>query len=168
MSRHEKMQKSQLRVGSAMAAFAALVMVMISSADAQSKTWDRVANIKASAAHLAMLQQSKGALGAYEFIANCYKTHELNSSYGAALEGCLVQDYIHSKVTAAVYAQLPVTERDRLGLPNPEEMVSTMLKRVGNAMANYKITEVDARKFVAQVEAVGVPTFAKARFPKAE
>ena len=142
--------------------------LLCGSLAAEAKTWDRVANIKASAEHLAMLQQSKGALGAYEFIANCYKTHELNSSYGAALEGCLVQDYIHSKVTAAVYAQLPVTERDRLGLPNPEEMVSTMLKRVGNAMANYKITEVDARKFVAQVEAVGVPTFAKARFPKAE
>ena len=135
---------------------------------AQSKSWDRTANIKSSAIALAGLQQAKGALGAYEFIANCYATHELNSKYGAALEGCLVQDYIHSKVTAAVYAQLPAGERERMGLPVPQELVSAMLKRVGGAMAKYKIAEADARKFVAQVEAVGVPTFAKARFPAAE
>jgi hypothetical protein len=79
-----------------------------------------------------------------------------------------VQDYIHSKVTAAVYAQLPVAERERLSLPDPQEMVATMLKRVGKAMGNYKIAEADARKFVAAVETVGIPTFAKARFPQAE
>lgn len=134
----------------------------------QSKGWDQAANIKLSALHLAGLQQAKGALGAYEFIANCYKTHELNSKYGAALEGCIVQDYIHSKVTAAVYAQLPAAERERMSLPDPQEMVSTMLRRVGKAMGSYKIAEADARKFVAQVEAVGIPTFAKARFPNGE
>jgi hypothetical protein len=151
-------------------AWAALPILILAATTsfAQSKSWDQTANIKSSALHLASLQQAKGALGAYEFIANCYKTHELNSKYGAALEGCLVQDYIHSKVTAAVYAQLPVAERERLSLPDPQEMVATMLKRVGKAMGNYKIAEADARKFVAAVETVGIPTFAKARFPQAE
>ena len=79
-----------------------------------------------------------------------------------------MQDYIHSKVTAAVYAQLPAAERERMSLPDPQEMVSTMLRRVGKAMGSYKIAEADARKFVAQVEAVGIPTFAKARFPNGE
>ncbi len=145
-----------------------MLMFSTTSSVGQSKTWDHIANIKSSAVHLAGLQQAKGALGTYEFIANCYKTHELNAKYGAALEGCIVEDYIHSKVTAAVYARLPVVERERMGLPNPDEMMRSMLKRVGIAMGNYKIAEADARKFVAQVEAVGVPTFAKARFPKVE
>ena len=71
-------------------------------------------------------------------------------------------------MTAAVYSNLPVGERVRLDLPAPDELVGAMFKRVGAALAQYKISEVDARKFVAQVETVGVPTFAKARFPKAE
>ena len=151
-------------------AWAVLPVLLLATAPsfAQSKLWDQTANIKSSALHLAGLQQAKGALGTYEFIANCYKTHELNSKYGAALEGCLVQDYIHSKVTAAVYAKLPVAERVRMSLPDPHEMVDTMLKRVGGAMGNYKIAEADARKFVAAVEAVGIPAFAKARFPKVD
>ncbi len=146
----------------------AFMLLAAPAAVGQTKSWDHIANIKSSAVALAGLQQSRGALGAYQFIASCYATHELNSRFGAALEGCLVQDYIHSKMTAAVYAKLPPGERQRLNLPVPEDLVAAMLKRVGNAMANYKITEVDARKFVAQVEAVGVPTFTKARFPKAE
>ncbi len=151
------------------ATFALVASVLAASAvEAKPKAWDRTANIKASAISLAQLQQSKGAMGAYQFIANCYQTHALNSDYGSALEGCLVQDYIHSKVTAAVYSNLPVGERVRLDLPAPDELVGAMLKRVGAALAQYKISEVDARKFVAQVETVGVPTFAKARFPKAE
>ena len=145
--------------------FALVATVAAASAvSAKPRTWDRTANIKASAIALAALQQAKGAMGAYQFIANCYQTHALNSEYGAALEGCLVQDYIHSKVTAAVYSNLPAGERERLDLPVPNELVDAMLKRVGAALAQYKISEVDARKFVAQVDAIGVPTFAKARF----
>ena len=151
------------------ATFALVATVFVASAAvAKPKVWDRTANIKASAISLAALQQAKGAMGAYQFIANCYQTHALNTDYGAALEGCLVQDYIHSKVTAAVYSKLPAGERERLDLPAPDELVGAMLKRVGAALAQYKISEVDARKFVAQVESVGVPTFAKARFSKAE
>ena len=133
---------------------------------AHAKTWDHIANIKTAALHLAQLQASKGALGAFEFIANCYKTHELAEYYGAALEGCLVQDYINSKVTAAVYAKLPAAERERMGLPVPDEMVKSMLGRVGSAMAKYKLTQADARKLLADIDKHGVPAFSKARFPK--
>jgi hypothetical protein len=136
-------------------------------ASAQATKWDRIANIKASAVALSNLQQAKGALGAFEFIANCYKTHELASTYGASLEGCLVMDYLHSKVTAAVYANVEPANRNKMGLPEPDELVGTMLKRVGGAMAAYKVTEADARKFVGDIETHGMPAFAKARFPKA-
>jgi hypothetical protein len=142
-------------------------LITAASTYGQAKTWDRTANIKSSAVSLAQMQQTKGAMGAFQFIANCYKTHELNSKYGQALEGCLVQDYIHSRITAAVYSKLPPGEIARMGLPVPDEMVAGMLKRLGQAMGKYNITEADARKFVAQVEAVGMPTFAQARFPKA-
>jgi hypothetical protein len=151
------------------AAFAALIVQSAAIAvEARALTWDRIANIKSSAIALSDLQKVKGAQGTYEFIANCYKTHELGSQYGAALEGCLVLDYLHSKVTAAVYSKLPPGERDRLGLPDPNQLVGAMLKRVGGAMANYRITEVNARKFVADIETHGLPVFAKARFPKGE
>jgi hypothetical protein len=150
-------------LAAAVALMAALTTV---EAQAKSPSWDRIANIKSSAIALSDLQKAKGALGTYEFIASCYKTHELGSQYGAALEGCLVLDYLHSKVTAAVYAKLPPGERERLGLPDPDQLVGAMLKRVGGAMANYKITEAQARKFVAEIETHGLPVFAKARFPK--
>jgi hypothetical protein len=145
-----------------------LATLLATAAQAQSVKWDHVANIKASAVALAELQQAKGALGTYEFIANCYKTHELGSKYGAPLEGCLVLDYLHSKVTAAVYARLPADERTRMGLPEPDALMGAMLKRVGDAMAAYKMAEADARKFVADIETHGFPVFAKARFPKSE
>lgn len=144
----------------------ALAVVALGGAGADAKTWDHVANIKASAEHLAKLQQAKGALGAYEFIASCYKTHELAEEFGSALEGCLVQDYIHSKVTAAVYSRLPEGERQRLGVPAPEDLVRSMLGRVGGAMAKYKLKEADARKLLADIDKHGVPVFTKARFPK--
>ena len=98
------MQKHTLKTSPRrkVAAIAAFAMVALVGSGAHAKTWDHVANIKASAEHLAKLQQAKGALGAFEFIANCYKTHELAEEFGSALEGCLVQDYIHSKITAAV------------------------------------------------------------------
>lgn len=138
------------------------------SGHAQTRKWDHTANIKTSATALAELQRTKGALGTFEFIANCYKTHELSSTYGAALEGCLVLDYLHSKVTAAVYAKVPPSERTRLGMPEPEHLTGTMLKRVGAAMAAYKLTEPQARKFIADIETHGTPVYAEARFPKAQ
>lgn len=147
-------------------AFTALAFVTLVGSGAHAKTWDHVANIKASAEHLAKLQQAKGALGAFEFIANCYKTHELAEEFGSALEGCLVQDYIHSKITAAVYAKLPPAERERLGIPGPDELVRGMLGRFGGAMAKYKLKEADARKLIADIDKHGVPVFSKMRFPK--
>ncbi len=152
-------------------AMSALLMsapLILASTDAQAKTWDHVANIKASAEHLAKLQQAKGALGAFEFISNCYKTHALAEEFGSALEGCLVQDYIHSKITAAVYARLPVSDRERMGIPVPDELVRAMLARVGGAMAKYKIKEADARKLIADIDKHGLPVFTKLRFPKGQ
>lgn len=155
--------------GLRIAAVAVALLVGIAPAAVRAKSsWDHIANIKTSAVHLAELQTQKGALGAFQFIAACYQTHELAEDYGAPLEGCIVQDYIHSKVTAAVYSKVPAEQREKMGLPSPEELMKGMLGRLGGAMAKYKLTEADARKFIADIDTYGIPAFAEVRFKKAE
>lgn len=143
-----------------------LLAIPFASADA-AKPWNRTTNIKSAATHLAQLQASKGALGAYEFISACYQTHRLAAEFSAPLEACLVQDYIHSKITAAVYERLPPEERSKMGLPSPKELVEAMLRRFGNTMAGYKFKEADARKLIADIDKHGIPEFTKTRFPAA-
>lgn len=146
------------------AAVLALALVAMAGRG-EAKSWNQVANIKASAVKLAELQVAKGALGTFEFIANCYRTHELAEKFGASLQGCMVQDYIHSRITAAVYAKLPESERQRMGVPGPDDLVNGMLGRVGATMAKYKLTQADAEKFIADIDKHGIPAFTKARFP---
>lgn len=133
--------------------------------DAASKSWDHVANIKAAAAHLAQLQIAKGALGAYEFIDACYKTHELAEEFAAPLEGCIVQDWIHTRITAAVYAGLPPDQRAKMGSPSPEELESGMRRRVGYILTKFKVKQEDAEKLTRQIVEYGVPSYKAARFP---
>lgn len=150
------------------AAGLALGLAAAGLAHAQGVAWDRPANIETAAVHLADLQRGKGAMGAYQFISACYQTHQLAGSFGAPLEACLVQDYINSKITAAVYDKVPAAERQKMGLPEPQELVGTMLQRFGRAMAAYKLTEADARDLIAQIDQRGIPAFVAARFPKSE
>jgi hypothetical protein len=133
---------------------------------AQKTSWDRVANIKRSAQQLAELQKARGALGTFEHIAACYKTQSLASNFGQWFENCLVLDYLHSKVTAAIYERVPAEERRKGDAPDPQALIDTMLKRVGGGFSQYKLTEQDARAFLALVDKHGMPTFATARFGK--
>jgi hypothetical protein len=148
-------------------AVAALVAIA-APAFAQKTSWDRVRNIKQSALQLAELQKSRGALGTFQHIAACYKTHSLASAYGQSFENCLVLDYIHSKVTAAVYARVPAEERKKNDAPDPQALVDTMLRRIGGGFEQYKLTEKDARGFLALVDKHGVPAFDAARFDKSD
>jgi hypothetical protein len=147
-------------------AIGAAALLSVSPVLAQKTSWDRVAHIKKSATQLADLQKTRGALGAYEHIAACYKTHSLASSYGQAFEGCMILDYIHSKVTAAIHERIPAEERQKAGAPDPKSLVDAMSRRVGGGFAQYKISEKDAQGFIALVEKHGLPAFAAARFGK--
>jgi hypothetical protein len=167
MLRHDKSRRDRRLAGGWLRLIAALVFVTLGGVAAPAKTWDHIANIKASAVHLAQLQGSKGALGAFEFIAACYKTHELASDYGAPLEACLVQDYILSRVTAAVYAKLPTADRERMGVPAPNVLISSMLGRIGGAMSKYKLKQADAEKLIVDIDRHGMPEFTRLRFPTA-
>lgn len=141
------------------------VLMMAAAVPATAKpAWDQVANIKRSALFLAELQKSRGAGGTYTHIANCYRTLELGSRYGEGFESCLVLDYIHSKVTAAVYSKLPAAERQKMGVPEPEQLMRAMSQRLASGFAQYKIPQADARAFVGLVEKYGVPAFSAARF----
>jgi hypothetical protein len=147
------------------AVVAAVVAALLATPAPAKPAWDQVANIRKSAELLAELQRSRGALGAFQHIASCYRTHELASSYTAAFEGCLVLDYIHSKITAAIYNEVPADERQRIGAPDPETMIATMSRRIVGGFAHYKIADAEGRAFIGLVEKHGLPVYTKARFP---
>jgi len=142
------------------------LLVVSSAAFAQKTNWDRVAHIRKSAEQLADLQKVRGALGAYEHIAACYKTHSLASRYGQAFEGCIVLDYIHSKVTAAVYERLPIEDRKKMGAPEPAALVGAMSSRISGGLSQYKVGEKEAQALIALIDKHGIPAFTAARFGK--
>jgi hypothetical protein len=127
--------------------------------------WDRQANIESAAVRLAELQQARGALGTYEHISACYKTHTLGSAPTAGLEGCLVLDYIHSNVTAALFTRLGPDKRREMQVPEPDLLLTDMSRRIGGALAQYKIDEAGVRAWVTLIERHGMPAYTKARFP---
>lgn len=143
----------------------ALLSPATQPATAAGKAWDKSANIVASADRLAAMQRAKGASATYEFIFNCYKTHRLAESFGAPLEGCIVLDYIHSKVTAAVYDRVEAETRKKLGAPSAEQLMRLMSARIIDAYRQYGIGEGDIRAFLQKVDAEGLPRFLAKRFP---
>lgn len=148
-----------------MAATTAVVALGACPALAAKPAWDQIANIKQAAVRLADLQKSRGAEGAYKFIADCYKTHTLGSTYSAGLEGCLVLDIIHSRITAAVYSRLEPARRQELQLPEPDALTGSMSRRVVSALKQYDITAGGMQRFIKLVDTHGMPEFTKARFP---
>lgn len=144
-----------------------LLTITVLPALAAKPAWDQVGNIKQTAVRLAELQKTRGAEGAYKFISDCYKTHTLGSSYSQGLEGCLVLDIIHSKVTAAVYSRLEPAKRQEMQLPEPDALTSSMSRRVVSALKQYDITAAEMERFVKLVDTHGMPEFTRARFPDA-
>lgn len=146
-------------------ALGAILMVAAGGSVHAERAWDKAASIKAAAERLAVMQRTKGATATYEFIFNCYKTHRLASAFSEALEGCIVQDYIHSKVTAAVYDQVDEETRRKLKAPSSQQLMSLMSARVVDAYRQYGIGEQDIRAFVKRIDEQGLPVFLAKRFP---
>ncbi len=139
----------------------AAALIALSALQAAAKPgWDQ--------ARLAQLQRSGGLTGAYQFISACYKTHGLASAYSQPFEACIIQDYILTKMTAAVYQRLTEDARQKLGAPEPQSMLAAMSRRVSLAFAQYKISEADARSLLTRTEREGLPVFAKATFPQGQ
>ena len=144
---------------------AALLAAVFATPGAAKPAWDQTANVKTAAAHLAQMQRTQGALAAFQFIAACYRTHGLASNYSQAFEACIVQDYMHSSILAAVYQRLPKEARQKMRMPEPDELMSSMSQRVSAAFAQYKVPQKEARDLLKVVDKYGMPLLANVRQP---
>lgn len=146
----------------------AALLALAAAPLAAKPNWNQSANIKSAAERLAQLQRARGAIGTFQFIDACYRTHSLASSYSEAFEACIVQDYIHSSLTAAVYQRIPKETRERMRSPDPEAIIAAMTRRISQAFAHYKLPPAEARAFLKLVDEQGLKVFGKARFPEAD
>ena len=131
-------------------------------------TWDQAANIKGAAEHLGKLQRSRGAKGAYDFIAACYKTQGLAESYSAPFEACIAQDYMQTQVLAMIYSRLSPDKLKQMKAPTPAELADAMGRRVVSAFSQYKISVAYANEFKKLVDKNGFPVFLAMVFPNAK
>lgn len=136
-------------------------------ADAAAISWDRPENIKDAAGRLAGILKTRGAAGAYKFIADCYGTHTIAEKFTAGLEACIAQDFMLTEVLAAIYSRMPPEKRKEIGAVDPGDLANTFSRRVGSTLAHYKMTEADGLKLKELVEKHGLPVFTKATLPKA-
>jgi hypothetical protein len=157
-----------MRTGPITAFFAGLLGLMLWQvpAAAQKTDWDRPAAIEDAASRLVTLHRREGSQGVLKFLDACYRTHMLATDYSKGLEGCLAQDYMHSKVLAMVYARVPEHDREKSGAPTAEQIAGSMSQRYSAAFAHYKLTLKDAERLRALIEAHGFPLFAEGVFPK--
>lgn len=129
--------------------------------------WDRAENVREAAAQLVKRHRASGSSGVMKFLDACYRTHMLASKYSRAIEGCLAQDYIHSRVLVAIYAKLPDAARADPKLPSAADIAKAVNGRFITIFQQYKITTKDADALKAAIEEHGVPIFLKDRFPPA-
>lgn len=130
--------------------------------------WDRAANIREAAHRLVGIQNERGALGTFKFIAACYQTHMIAEHYSQPLEACIAQDYILTQTMVLIYQRLPPDKRQEMGAAEPKQMAQALARRVGTALTHYKMTEADGETLRKLVEKEGFPVFFKERFPKAK
>ena len=143
---------------------AALVLATLPAA--ANPQWDRVANVKDAAQRLAALHRQQGSNGVLKFLDACYRTHTLASEFSQALESCMAQDYMHSRILAEIYGRLPEAERARLNTPTPALIARTMNDRFAAVFQQYKVSRSEAEAFRKLVDTYGMPVFLKAVFPK--
>jgi hypothetical protein len=168
MTRRTPRRTSAIGLGCATAVAAAILSLLFETGAAAAKariSWDRASNVKEAALRVAEMQKTRGALGTFKFIADCYKTQTLNENYTRFLESCVVQDIIHSRATAAVYAALSPEQRRETGVPEPELLNKSMLDRVGSTLGQFKVSLADIQALMKIVDQQGMSEYAKARFP---
>lgn len=127
--------------------------------------WDKVENVREAASLLVKRHRASGSSGVMKFLDACYRTHTLASKYSRALEGCLAQDYIHSRVLVAIYQRLPDAARADPKLPSAEDIAKAVNGRFISIFQQYKITLKEADALKKAIEDHGVPVFLKERFP---
>lgn len=127
--------------------------------------WDQVENIKEAATRLAQIQRTQGATKAFAFIDACYRTHSLSTDYTRAFEACIAQDYMETQVLTLVYSRMPPETLKKMGAPTPQMLAGTMMRRVGAAFGQYKISKERVAEFKRNVDEQGFPLFFQTLFP---
>ena len=127
--------------------------------------WDQVENIKEAATRLAQIQRTQGASKAFAFIDACYRTHSLSTDYTRAFEACIAQDYMETQVLTLVYSRMPPDTLKKMGAPTPQMLAGTMMRRVGAAFGQYKISKERVAEFKRNVDEQGFPLFFQTLFP---
>ena len=129
-------------------------------------TWDREANIREVAERIGRVQRTQGAEAAMKLIDACYRTHGLASAYSAAFEGCIVQDYLESKLLVRIYSRLKPENLRKMGAPTAEAIGEAMGRRLVAAFNQYKIGTEEAQAIKTAADTHGLPLFLKTVFPK--
>ncbi len=127
--------------------------------------WDRTENVREAADQLVKRHRASGSNGVLKFLDACYRTHMIASKFTRALEGCLAQDYIHSRVLVAIYSKLPDAARADPKLPRAADIAKAVNGRFIAIFQQYKFTVKEADALKASIEQHGVPIFLKDRFP---
>ncbi len=130
-------------------------------------SWDRPANIRDAAQRIGVIQRTRGAEAAMKHIDACYRTHGLASSYSAAFEGCIAQDYLESKLLVRIYSRLSPDGLRRSGAPSAEAIGEAMGRRLVGAFTQYKVGTEDAQTIKSEIDKHGLPVFLKTVFPNA-
>jgi hypothetical protein len=132
-----------------------------SAVQAQWASWDQTAHIQKTSSDLAARVRSKGADTASAEIARCYRDHIKANTLTQPLERCVIEDAVHSWMTASVYASVSKETLTKMKLPAPDEITAAMSKRVVAVLSRFKIPQQNARDFMQLVRQQGLPAYGK-------
>jgi len=133
---------------------------------ARADTAEQIANIKMAVARIATAEKENGYMGALVEVQRCY-LRELKTArtLTPALEACIAQDIVISRVAAATLATIPENARKASGSLEPEKILRDMADRVPKVFAKFKVAEPQARAFAQLVSKHGTEAYGRARFP---
>jgi hypothetical protein len=75
------------------------------------------------------------------------------------LERCLIQDAVHSWMTAGVYSRVSKETLQKMNLPSPEAILEAMSKRVISIFTRYGIPQDKALGFMESVRQLGIAAY---------
>lgn len=144
------------------------VLTIAAPAHGAKPAWDQVKNVKESAERLGVLHRKSGANGVLKFLDACYRTHTLSSKYTSAVEGCVAQDVMYSRVLSAVYSRVPLEVRVERALPTAEQIGAALQARVSVVVRQYALLPADMDMLQKLIDDHAMPIVLKVAFPNAE
>jgi hypothetical protein len=134
-------------------------------AQAQWASWDQPAHIREVSGALAERVRADGPAQVFGEIDLCYRGQEQAITLGKALEKCLIEDIVHSWVTADVFARM-ARENPANKVPPPQSVLESMSGRLIAVFRKYSVPEDKAVEFMQAVRQQGMPAYAQALQPR--